>query len=75
MYLGTEGCHSVDWVPVAQRGEKRGTAVNPIMNLGNLCTCYVFKKDQFCDVATNLNPLVRDSNPTQSLISMNIRSK
>jgi len=34
LYLGTEGCYSVVWIPVAQRGEKRGTTVNPIMNLG-----------------------------------------
>jgi len=38
VYFGTKGCHGLDWIPVAQRGERCGTAVNPIMNLGYLCT-------------------------------------
>ena len=37
MYLGTEGYQGVKWILVAQRGENRGTAMNPVMNSGYLC--------------------------------------
>ena len=55
-YLGAEGCNGVDWIPVAQRWEKRGIAVN----LGYLCTCYSFKKGLLREVAKNLNPSYKD---------------
>jgi hypothetical protein len=70
-YLGAEVCNGVDWIPVAQRGEKRGIAVN----LGYLCTCYSFKKGLLRGVAKNLNPSVLDPNSTHPLIAMNIRCK
>jgi len=53
-YVGTEECHGVDWIHVAQRGVGRGTAVNPIMKLGYFCTCYSFKKGLLRRVAKNL---------------------
>ena len=74
-YLGTEECYGVDWIPVAQRGEKRGNAVNLVMKLGYLCTCYSFKNSLLRGVAKNLNPSVLDPNSTHPLIAMNIRCK
>jgi hypothetical protein len=45
VYLRGKKCDGVDWISVAQGGDKRRTAVNPIMNLGYRCTCFLFKKD------------------------------
>jgi len=58
------------WLSV---GERRGTAVNPTMNLGYLGTCYSFKKGLFRRVAKNLNPSVLDTNAIHPLTAKNIR--
>jgi hypothetical protein len=62
VYLETKGSRDIDWIPVAHSGEKRRSAVNPMVNPGSACTCYIFKKALFRGVAKILNPLDRAVN-------------